>query len=118
MTTRGLKLHRRDNPWARLYWHENGQCVCFPTQQRWGYGYVNVTLSPGVARRKRVHRYIYEQAYGPVSPRLDVCHSCDVRNCVRLSHLFVGKRIVNIYDAITKGRVPQLTTTRWVLIPT
>src|SRR5215467_2485656 len=109
MPTNGQRgLYYKNTPWLRLYWHENGKCVCWPTQHRWGYGFIGV-WERGKMRSKRVHRYIYEQAYGPVPRALDVCHHCDVRNCIRLSHMFVGKRRINLYDGIAKGRMPQLS---------
>jgi DNA invertase Pin-like site-specific DNA recombinase len=35
---------------------------------------------------------------------MQVCHTCDVKNCVRPDHLFVGTSADNKHDAMTKGR--------------
>lgn len=44
----------------------------------------------------------------PVNPatgrKFDVCHTCDVRHCVRPEHLFLGTRKHNMEDAVSKGR--------------
>jgi hypothetical protein len=37
----------------------------------------------------------------------DICHRCDVRNCVNPEHLFEGSRGDNIRDAVSKGRMVQ-----------
>ena len=41
-----------------------------------------------------------------------VCHTCDVGNCVRPSHLWAGSQKENIADMIAKGRKPLLVGER------
>lgn len=52
----------------------------------------------------RSHRWIYEQAVGPVIAGLFVCHKCDVPSCVNPAHLFLGTNSDNVQDCIRKGR--------------
>ena len=54
--------------------------------------------------RMLAHRYAWERANGPISKGMFVCHHCDVRLCVNLQHLFLGKAIDNITDMVVKQR--------------
>lgn len=67
-----------------------------------GYGQFFVTSyeSPVSA-----HKWLYERRNGLVVKPFEVCHHCDERRCVRLSHLFVGTRSDNMKDAAAKGRI-------------
>jgi hypothetical protein len=59
------------------------------------------------------HRVIAEYLAGrllePGRGREDACHSCDNPPCCNPDHLFVGSRLDNIMDAVSKGRVGQLS---------
>jgi DNA-binding XRE family transcriptional regulator len=51
------------------------------------------------------HRFAYELVYGEHPPSgLDLCHTCDVRNCVNTRHLLPGTRRDNLRDMSRKGR--------------
>lgn len=65
-----------------------------------GYG----ITSDDRRRPRYVHRVMYEHAVGPIPPGVEVCHTCDVRNCVRPDHLFLGTHRQNIEDCVSKGR--------------
>ncbi len=52
----------------------------------------------------RAHRVAWELAHGPVPAGLFVCHRCDVRTCVEVSHLFLGTAADNNADMHAKGR--------------
>lgn len=51
------------------------------------------------------HRFAYLMCHGPIPDGMDVMHSCDVRSCVNPRHLSVGTRLLNVRDAIGKGRM-------------
>ena len=56
------------------------------------------------------HREMYRLFIGEILSDLFVCHSCDNRNCINPSHLFLGTPQDNMDDMIQKGRqrhVPQ-----------
>lgn len=53
----------------------------------------------------RLHRLMFELHHGyKVLPGWDVCHTCDVKNCVNPLHLFAGHRMLNMQDMKAKGR--------------
>lgn len=65
-----------------------------------GYGKVRVK-----GKAVDTHRAAWMLANGPIEPGMDVCHTCDNRACLRLSHLFIGTRGDNMRDARDKGRM-------------
>lgn len=65
-----------------------------------GYGVINVG-----GRNIRAHRWAWEQAHGPLAEGDCVLHRCDNPRCVRVDHLFLGDRGVNIRDASVKLRL-------------
>jgi len=69
-----------------------------------GYGQIHVK---SYCNPEGAHRVSYELHYGPIPKGMDVCHHCDVRHCVRPSHLFLGTRKQNMQDASAKGRLPN-----------
>lgn len=55
-------------------------------------------------RQQKAHRLAYKLWRGPIPVGLLVCHACDVRACVKPSHLFVGSQRDNVRDMRSKGR--------------
>lgn len=100
-------LQYRTNPWARVYWHSNGECICFPTVDRLGYGNFSTNRRPEGKRSYKAHRYVWERLYGALPDALEVCHSCNVRGCIRPSHLYVDSHRGNMRYAIDLGRAPR-----------
>lgn len=52
----------------------------------------------------RAHRYSWQLHFGLVPSGMMVLHYCDVRNCVRPEHLFLGVHQDNMTDMVTKER--------------
>lgn len=77
------------------------------TKTHGGYGLVKANGRQGV-----VHRMAWELTNGPIPSGLLVCHRCDVRNCVRPDHLFLGTAKENTQDMLAKGRRPPFTGER------
>lgn len=69
------------------------------TQGR-GYGRLHIG-----GKSLRAHRFAFEVVNGPLG-KLHALHRCDVRKCVRPSHLFAGTPGDNRLDAKAKGRLP------------
>lgn len=70
---------------------------------RKGYGKFSVRRGSW----RYAHRTAWVLANGTISNGLFVCHSCDVRNCVRIEHLFLGTNADNMADCARKGRAPR-----------
>jgi hypothetical protein len=64
-----------------------------------GYGQVMLDGRP-----RKAHRVSWFLAHGRWPERLAL-HRCDVRACVKLSHLFEGDQKANMADAAAKGRI-------------
>ena len=60
----------------------------------------------GMDGQYRAHRLVFERMYGPIPPKILVCHSCDMPPCVNPEHLFLGTNKDNSDDKIRKGRLP------------
>ena len=55
----------------------------------------------------RVHRLAYELQYDvPPGDNL-VCHKCDVKRCIRGSHLYLGDHQTNAVDMYARGQGPK-----------
>jgi hypothetical protein len=52
----------------------------------------------------KVHRYEWEQHYGPIPEGMKVLHRCDNPKCYRLDHLFLGTQADNVRDMLDKRR--------------
>ena len=50
------------------------------------------------------HRAVYTEYKGEIPEGMQVMHSCDVRNCVRPTHLSVGTQIDNEKEKFERGR--------------
>jgi len=54
-----------------------------------------------------LHRYVFEQTYGPIPPGMCVCHICDNKTCIKPSHLFLGTKSDNAADRDDKKRTAR-----------
>ena len=86
--------------WSRV--RKTGGCWLW-TGGKFSDGYGRCKLN---GRTDRAHRLAYVLAHGCIPKGLFICHHCDVKSCVRPSHLFAGSAKDNHIDAMLKGRLP------------
>ncbi len=78
-----------------------GECLLFTgAKDDCGYGRIQC----GNKKLVRLHRAVWERDHGAIPDDKEVCHSCDVRNCIESKHLFLGTHVENIKDMDAKGR--------------
>jgi hypothetical protein len=70
------------------------------------FGYGRFSLR---GKTDKAHRVAWMLANGSIPEGkgwhgICVCHTCDNRKCVEISHLFLGTQMQNVTDSITKGR--------------
>jgi hypothetical protein len=72
------------------------------TADKGSYGHIGTGGRKGIALKP--HRLSWAIHHGPVPPGFHVLHRCDVRSCVRPSHLFLGTHADNMADKTAKNR--------------
>lgn len=70
-------------------------------------GYGAVWADGGV---RRAHVVAFEREYGPIPPGAECCHSCQLRSCVRPSHLRADSHKNNLREAADLGRMLRKLT--------
>lgn len=69
-----------------------------------GDGYGQIGRGPPRHTMLKAHRVSWTLYKGPIPRGLCVLHKCDVKRCVRPSHLFLGTDADNVRDMTRKGR--------------
>jgi len=82
-----------------------GECLEF-TGAKISGGYGQVEYRDASQRRWNLHthRVVWAHHRGCIPKGMFVCHHCDNRSCVELSHLFLGTHKDNMRDMRNKGR--------------
>ena len=69
-----------------------------------GYGIISMPRTGGGWGNRSAHRVAWELYRGAIPPGTFVLHRCDVKRCVKPSHLFLGTAADNLADMAQKGR--------------
>jgi len=79
---------------------QDGECrVWTGSHQENGYGSTRV-----LGRVTPAHRAAYIAFVGDIEDGKEVCHKCDVRNCVNPDHLYIATHAENMKDMQQKHR--------------
>jgi HNH endonuclease len=82
-----------------------------------GYGRLGKPYGADGVAYIPAHRLSWLLHYGPIPEGLGVLHRCDIRECVRPDHLFLGTNAVNMADKVAKGRQARGQTAVWTRFP-
>lgn len=100
------KVHKTDTCWLWVG-------ACDPD----GYGRLGKPYGADGPQYIPAHRLSWVLNRGPIPPSAHVLHRCDIRNCVRPEHLFLGTQTINMADKVAKGRQHRGDRTTWTRFP-
>ena len=80
-----------------------------------GYGKIASKNAQGKYAQLRSHVAAYLLNRGSIPAATDVCHSCNVKNCVNPEHLYLGSRSENVQHACRDGLQKTRLTDEQVL---
>lgn len=83
--------------WSRV--QKTDFCWLFPADPTLEYGLLRYR-----GKLWRAHRLSWTLKKGEIPSGKNVLHQCDVKNCVRPSHLFLGSHAQNVADKCRKNR--------------
>lgn len=55
-------------------------------------------------KKNYVHIFMYKTFIGEIPDKMEVCHKCDNPPCANYHHYFLGTRVDNLMDMVSKGR--------------
>jgi hypothetical protein len=100
-------MRLRDSFWSHV---RKGPGCWLWTRGTYGRGYGELQDHSGAIIG--AHRFAWRLQHGSLPPPpLYVLHRCDVKLCVRPSHLYAGTPAENVRDAVSRGR--QAVTIPW-----
>ncbi len=74
-----------------------------------GYPVLAIRVGPPgmrVTRVVRIHRWLFQELFGPIPDYLCVCHRCNNKRCLNPAHLYLATAGQNSTDAAADGLFP------------
>lgn len=87
----------------RIVIDENGCWIFQGATRKTGLPYGWVTYKK---TQMNAHRASWIEVHGQIPDGLNVCHKCDVPQCINPQHLFLGTQKENVIDMWNKKRHP------------
>jgi hypothetical protein len=100
------KVRKTDGCWLWVGAHDDN-----------GYGRLGKPYGADGPSYVPAHRLSWILNRGPIPPGAHILHRCDVRECVRPEHLFLGTQAINMADKVAKGRQARGRTAAWARYP-
>ena len=72
-------------------------CVIWTGAIASGYAYATID-----GKNINITRWLWQEYIGPIKNQM--CHKCDRKNCIQLSHLYDGTALENKQDWMERGR--------------
>jgi hypothetical protein len=92
----------RERFWMNV--EKTDTCWLYKRLEKDGYGYFRFGPYGPDQEQWYAHRYSWVIHNGQIPEDKEVCHTCDVRNCVNPAHLWLGSHAENMRDMVVKGR--------------
>ncbi len=90
-----------DSFWEKVDIRSKDECWKWKASRPGGNAYGGFRAS---GHHYQAHRFAFIVTIGPIPDGMFVCHKCDNPPCCNPDHLFVGTRLDNIRDMVSKGR--------------
>lgn len=98
------KPHTKESFYEKISIGSGDDCWLWTASLNRPNGYGNIVWK---GKRWKTHRLAWVLEFGDIPEGLEVCHKCDVKRCVRPSHLFLGTHADNMADMVRKGKSPN-----------
>jgi hypothetical protein len=85
----------QDQFWSKVAFKQFGCWEWLGKKRNNKYGYF---------KQMGAHRFAWSTQHGDISKGMFICHHCDNPSCVNPDHLFLGTRMDNIQDMLSKER--------------
>jgi len=89
----------------RIVIDKNGCWLYQGALRKTGHPYGWVTFK---GKQMNAHRASWIATHGEISNGFNVCHKCDVPQCINPEHLFLGTQKENVLDMWKKCRHPRI----------